>query len=373
MSEEQRDKADGRADAPEASAARATERAASGADTSTAEIAPPDLSWMKNTLQWGVRALPTKNGLTVDALNIGVYGDVPDFWDDQTRKPRGAYPVPGVAPLGFEVREKRELWADNAADLYEEAIQRRWAPATDVPWRTIQPLPDDVEAAMCQFCTELSQYASVEIEVIGGWQQKMSYGYHEVKLFLASQMFDNARHFEAFRKRALANGGGLGLENKGEVNRMLLESTGGWPETALMLHILRGTFTFTLYRYGELYAHNPAEKVLFARCLQDKARHIAYGLAHLRYATSHNVDKPIVFGRLQNTAERIFERELRDPVLKEALAIIFGGGIENAQSGMRVFERMMGDFARQYLANMEHIGVPRDANFPPSLAQYMEA
>ena len=80
-------------------------------------------------------------------------------------------PFPGVAPLGFEVREKRELWADNAADLYEEAIQRRWVPATDIPWDTIETLPDDVEAAMCQLCTELSQYASTEIDVIGGWQQ----------------------------------------------------------------------------------------------------------------------------------------------------------------------------------------------------------
>lgn len=373
MADAQRDER--QAQAPEASAARATERAASadadGADAP--EIAPPSLAWMHSTLQWGTRALPTKNGLTVDALNIGVYGDVPDFWDDQTRKPRGAYPVPGVAPLGFEVREKRELWADNAADLYEEAIQRRWAPATDIPWRAIKPLPDDVEAAMCQLCTELSHYASVEIEVIGGWQQKLSYGYHEVKLFLASQMFDNARHFEAFRKRALSNGGGLGLESKGEVNRMLLESTGGWPETVLMLHILRGAFTFTLYRYGELYAHNPAEKVLFARCIQDKARHIAYGLAHLRYAVAHNIDKPIVFNRLMNIAERVFERELQDPVLKEALAVIFGGGIEGAQAGMRRFERMMGDFARQYLAYMDAIGVPREAGFPPSLAKHMEA
>ena len=357
----------------QASAARVTEREASGDDAEEVEIAPPNLSWMQNTLQWGTRAKPTKNGLTIDALNIGVYGDVPDFWDDQTRKPRGAYPIPGVAPLGFEVREKRELWADNAADLYEEAIQRRWAPATDVPWNTIQTLPDDVEAAMCQLCTELSQYASIEIEVIGGWQQKLSYGFHEVKLLLATQMFDNARHFEAFRKRALSNGGGLGLENKGEVNRMLLESTGGWPETVVMLHMLRGTFIFMLYRYGELFAHNPAEKVLFARCLQDKARHLAYGLAHLRYATSHNPDKIIVFGRLMNIAERVFERELKDPVLREALAIIFGGGIEGAQSGMRQYERMMGDFARQYLANMEHIGVRREEGFPPALAKFMEA
>ena len=36
---------------------------------------------------------------------------------------------------------------------------------------------------------------------------------------------------EALRKRALANGGGLGLESKGAVNRMILESRGGWTES----------------------------------------------------------------------------------------------------------------------------------------------
>ncbi|MCH7655855.1 MAG: ferritin-like domain-containing protein, partial [Chloroflexi bacterium] len=80
--------------------------------------------------------------------------------------------------------------------------------------------------------------------------------YHEVKNFLATGMFDAARHCEVFRKRALVNGGGLGLESKGDVNRMILESKGGWTETVLFLHLLRGTFTMTIYRYGDQFAHN---------------------------------------------------------------------------------------------------------------------
>ena len=337
------------------------------------EIPTPSFEWMGRTLEWGVRVRPGKSGLTLGSLNVGVYGDIPDHWDDQTRMPRGAYPMPGVPPIGFGIRDKHELWADNAAELYEEAIQRRWAPATDVPWHTIEPLPDDVEAAMCQLSTELSQQANVEFETIGGWLHQMSYGYHEVKNFLATQMFDAARHCEVFRKRALANGGGMGLESKGDVNRMILESKGGWTETVLFLHLLRGDLTMTVYRYGEQFAHNEAERVLFARCVQDKARHVAYGLMHLRYALSHQPDKGLVFQRLLNIGERVLERELQDPAFRESLAIILGGGIEGARVGMERYARLMGDYVRQYLAHLEWLGVHRGEAFPAGLARYLEA
>ena len=161
------------------------------------EVPEPSFEWMDRTLQWGTRVRPGKAGLRIGDLNVGIYGEIPDHWEDQTRLPRGAYPTGGIPPIAIAVRSKRDMWADNAADLYEEAIQRRWVPATDIPWDTIEPLPDDVEAAMCQLCTELSQAANVEFETIGYWLQHLSFGYHEVKLFLATTMFDAARHHEA--------------------------------------------------------------------------------------------------------------------------------------------------------------------------------
>ena len=352
---------------------REASRKRTSAEELDIEVPQPDLSWMDKSLEWGVRVKPSKKGLTIGSLNVGIYGHIPDYWEDQTRMPRGAFPAPGVAPIGYSIRHKRDLWADNAADLYEEAIQRRWIPASDIPWKTIEPLPDDVEAAMCQLCTELSQHANVEIETIGQWQQHMSYGYHEVKTFLATEMFDAARHYEAFRKRSLSNGGGLGVESKGDVNRMILESKGGWSETSLFLHLLRGTFTMTIYRYGETFAHNPAEKVLFSRCLQDKARHVAYGLAHLHYALANEQDNRIVFPRLLSIGEGVFARELEDPVLRESLAIIFGGGIEGARSGMRQYEHMMGDFVRQYLLYTDWLGINRGESLAKGLARFVEA
>src|SRR3990170_2212204 len=161
-----------------------------------------DLSWMRVPTEWGIRARVTKKGLTIGALNVGTYGDIPDEWPYQTEMPRGAYPISGVPAMGYSIYEKAELWAENVADLYEEAIQRRWRPATDIPWASVETLPDEVERAMCQVCTYLCEKALLAGDVVGKWLPEMSYGYHEVKLYLATAEFDAARQFEVFRKRA---------------------------------------------------------------------------------------------------------------------------------------------------------------------------
>src|SRR3972149_5189075 len=103
-----------------------------------------NLGWMHVPTEWGVRVHPGKKGLTVGMINVGTYADIPDVWPYQTEMPRGAYPIPGVPSMGYSIYEKAELWSENAADLYEEAIQRRWRPATDIPWETVQPLPDEI-------------------------------------------------------------------------------------------------------------------------------------------------------------------------------------------------------------------------------------
>lgn len=334
----------------------------------------PTFAWMGRSRQWNTRARPDARGLTLGALNIGVYGEIPEHWDDQTRRPRGSIPRPGVPPIGQSVRSRHELWADSAADLYEEGIQRRWVPASDVPWASITPLPDDVEAAVCQLCTELCQYANTEMEAISTWQEDLAYGYHEVKMFLAGNTFDAARHFEAFRKRALVNGGGLGLENKGDVNRMILESRGGWTEAVAYLYLLRGTFTLHLYRVGFRHAHNEAERVLFGRAMQDKARHLTYGLDHLKYATAHQDDQAQILNTLLAVGEGMVARELQDPALTEALALLIGNGIEGARNGgLRAAVRGIGDWARYYLDCCDWIGVPRRQAVHPRLKKYLEA
>src|SRR5438552_12849280 len=222
-----------------------------------------DLSWMKVPTEWGIRVRPGNRGLTVDMLNVGTYADVPDHWPYQTEMPRGAYPIPGVPSMGYSIYEKAELWADNAADLYEEAIQRRWRPAMDIPWATLEPLPDEIERSFCQLATALCEKALVAGDVIGKWLPEMSYGFHEVKLYLSCAEFDEARQFEVFRKRAFSNGGGMGVQSPGYFHRGIID-TRYWTETSSVMFILHNSYIMGLYEMGLLAAHNEAEVKIFA-------------------------------------------------------------------------------------------------------------
>lgn len=344
------------------------------AEAAQPEPLKPSLAWMGKSNQWGVRVKPDKHGLRLGDLNVGIYGDIPEQWQDQTRNPRGAIPRRGVPPLGYAIRDKADLWADSAANLYEEAIQRRWTPATDIPWNTVKPLPEALERAICQVCTELCQYANCDVETISSWQHQMAYGYHEVKQYLATASFDAARQFEAFRKRALINGGGLGLEGPGEVNRMILESRGGWTEAVVYLFLLRGTFTLTMLRYLERVAHNEAERSLYGHALEDKARHLTYALDHLRYAIAHQQDMRLIMGQLLLIGHGIFARELKDNVLREALAIVFAGGLDRAAGeGLAVYRQMMRDFMSRYRESCSWLGVELNVKMMPSvMSQYLE-
>ncbi len=334
------------------------------------EVPEPRLDWMNQWREWGIRVKPGKRGLTLGSLNVGVYGEIPMNWPDRSRNPRGAIGVTGALPVAIQIKDKAELWAPCAADLYEEAIQRRWSPATDVDWSNIYALPDDVERAICQVCTELCQYATIDVEVITSWQHQMAYGYHEVKQFLATTSLDATRRYEAFRKRALVNGGGLGYEGPCQVSRLLLESRGGWTETVTGLALIRALFTQVMIRYLMRYAYNGVERKIYECVTQDFARLLTYGLDHLRYSLAHAPDKQGSIVTTLAIGLRMFDRDLRDPVLREALAIIFGGGIPGARKeGMAVFYEMLDAYVQEFLRACVYLRLPVTINQLPKVFQ----
>ena len=84
---------------------------------------------------------------------------------------------------------------------------------------------------MRQLCTELAQQASIETDLIGQWLHKMNYAYHEVKTFLASEIFDTGRHYTDFPPIApFTTAAASGLESAGQFNRRMIETRPGWTE-----------------------------------------------------------------------------------------------------------------------------------------------
>ena len=332
-----------------------------------------DLSWMHVPTEWNTRAKPTKHGLTLEAINIGRYGEIPDVWPYQTEMPRGAVPISGVESMGYSIFEKQEVWSDVCAKLYEEAIQRRWRPATDVPWDSIEPLPDDVERAICQICTHISEKEQNEADVIGRWEPDISYGYHEVKLYLATTVFENARAVEVFRKRALSNGGGLGVQSPGWGFRSVVDSR-NFTEMAVIQFVLHDSLTLSQYAFGEKYAKNAAEKFIFGRALQDKARIVAYGITHLKYVMMQRADRRDEIQRYLDKGEgMMLQDDKKDPATREAFAIFFGGSKEKIGEGVQVYNAMRKHHVEQYLARLKWATIERDDRIASGLRTFLES
>ncbi len=327
--------------------------------------------WMKDTREWGVRAPLTPHGLTIESIAVGVYGEIPDESREMTRMPRGSFATPGIPRLdNYSVNRKDELWSDNAATLYEEAIQRRWNAMQDIDWDALPDAPEGFELAWCQLCTELGQHATAEIDTIGLWLHRMNYAYIEPKMFLATQEFDSARHFEVMRHRALCNGGGLGLESPGMMNRRMVETRAGWPEVAVSLYIARATLTMLLYRFGAHFASNAVDRRIFGLCLQDKARHMAYGMGMLKLTIAvKGADFGTSLRRILGSIEKDMAGELKDRVLWEAMAIIAGGSIRGMQEGMVAVDRLRAEYVRQYVRRLQYVGIDKqETALHPDLA-----
>ncbi len=331
------------------------------------------MAWAKVDTERGIRAKPGKKGLTIDAINIGSYADVPDVWPDQTMRPRGSFVKPGAVSMGYTIYSKAEVWADNLGSLYEEAIQRRWRPATDIPWESIKPSSEDRERAMGQLCTELCEYNYMTILALGKWTRDVSYGFHEVKLFLSTVLFDAGRHYEAFRKRALVNGSGLGVQATGD--RLIpIRDALCYAEMAAIVFLVNDSYIQSLYVLGAGLAQSEAESKLFSLAAQDKTRHLAYGVEHVRYLLEHKPERrEELYKYLEKGEEYLVKDFEEDTPTREALAILLGGGLRNIGDGFR----KLSDFRRKqlltYLDRLDSAGLGEQRErMWPALAAYLE-
>jgi hypothetical protein len=139
-----------------------------------------------------------------------------------------------------------------------------------------------------------------------------------------------------------------------------------------LLHILRGLFTRTIYRYLAACAPSPVELHIGRRTAQDKTRHIAYGLEHLRYAVNHvrGMADHINAGLAQ--AELFSGRDEKDPVLWESLACIFGGGVRHMDSGMAMVHSMRRRYVMEYLRYLDLIGIHHQRMLAPNFKAVLE-
>ncbi|HEY8489434.1 MAG TPA: ferritin-like domain-containing protein [Dehalococcoidia bacterium] len=340
------------------------------------EVPPMDLSWLNLDDTWGVQAKPGKRGLTLDEVNIGPYSQIPDQADNHTLRLRGVRPRPGNLRFQYTARDKSEVWSENCIQLYEEAVQRQWSSATDIPWETIQPLPDDIERAICQLCTFLTEVEFIAGDTPGQWMPYISGEYYEAGLFLMTQIMDEARHEDVFRKRALANGGGLLQQSRGAGLRKLIEAR-DFTEMSVLMHVQAEGFVQSMFRMGELIGQNEAEKRIFRLCAQDESRHLAFGVMHLKYILDTEPERREEIHAYLDKAEQTDVESggfTFDSPMFGSLALLLGGGKQNFDEGVKRFMAVRRKQINEYIHRLQVAGLgDRIERVNPQMRAFIES
>jgi hypothetical protein len=215
---------------------------------------------------------------------------------------RGARVEQGSPSFDFPIVEKEVVWADEAAALYAQAAAAQWDPATAIDWAAPISHPPEIEDTVVQVMTFLIENETAALIVPASFLARIHPHFREVLQLLAIQAADEARHIEVFTRRALLLRKDLGLSTAGgqESLKTLLEE----PDFALAFFLLsilgEGSFLSLLWFLHE-NAPDPVTRQVARLAAQDEARHVAFGLAHLR---RHLDADPLLRPRLAAAVER---------------------------------------------------------------------
>jgi hypothetical protein len=325
------------------------------------------------TLEWyaaeggRVRARPSdlRRGLTYEDCNLGPYGydAIPEFVRNRySMAARGSVLVSKLPDLGYTINRRSDVWSDNVVTLYEEAKARRWAPAVDVPWAELGANDPVREAAMAQLCTFFEEVALVAMEMPSKWVFSINQAFLELKSFLCAQMMDEARHVEAWRKRALASGHGLGRASaSAEQGLKELLSVETYPEASLGMNLLLGSFVLAIYRAIAALAATRADRLLATLAMQDVARSVAYGMGHVRYHLTHQPGKAVALGEYLDRTEHVVVGIAGSPEFLEPLVVLAAGSMERDRlaAGSAFARRWYASALEEYFERAAAVGLPR--------------
>jgi hypothetical protein len=336
-----------------------------------------DFSWLDEAREkFEVRPKDPRRGLEVSDCEVGPYSI--DATPDIVRENRGLAPRGALLPLGDQqpdlgptLNKKTDVWAYRVQRYWEEAVSRQWNVTTDVPWRDLDryEIPRELEIAFCQLCTLLSEVEMIATDLPAKWSHHMNSYFQEVKGFIATQCIDEARHSEVFRKRALANGVGLLRASvRGEHALKGLLEADSYSEGSVFLHVLGEGFILTLFRSSEFISPSPVEQRMFQLVMQDEARHVSYGLQHLKYLMTECPEYRPQINAFLDEAEKHLSG-LFNPDQLEAMIVLGGKGTtpECIKRGIEVVGAFQGKQILEYFQRAERAGLPERRERSPLL------
>jgi TusA-related sulfurtransferase len=247
--------------------------------------------------------------------------------------PRGAAIEVGGPQFAFPLRHKREVWAQNLASIYKQAVANQWSAARDIPWKELPVLPVELEHAVRQIMTFLTENEFAALYVPARFIPRIHPHYREVVEVMAMQVVDEARHAEAFTRRAQATGFELGTTaTSGQLSlQTLIEEPDFTTATFLLCVMGEGTF-LTLLNFLREHAPDPVTAELARLAHRDESRHVAFGTEHVRYVLQGEPDKRrSLAAAVERRSQVLASISGLSPYVSDALVVLAGGGISVAQ------------------------------------------
>jgi hypothetical protein len=171
------------------------------------------------------------------------------------------------------------------------------------------------------------------------------------------------RHAEAWRKRSLWTGRGMGVQSPGNFNRELVGEM-RFQGAVAHINILAASFLSAIYRAGEALAPTAEDRRLFQLCLGDVSRHIEFGVEHLRYFLQCRPQELPKLTLLFDIGEGRWARDLsRDTEFEESLIGLLGKG--DREVGLRELAVLRRDQVLSYQENLRKIGIDKTVRINP--------
>jgi hypothetical protein len=258
------------------------------------------------------------------ACVTGVVDQPPSYWG---LAGRSAEVELGGPVFDFDLIQKIDLWSDDAARLYARAASAQWDPERAIDWSTPVDHDEEIEDAIVQIMTYLIENETAALLVPARFLARLHPHFREVMQLLAIQAADEARHIEVFTRRALLKRKTLGLSTIG--GQTSLKTLIDEPDFALasfQLSVMGEGSFLVLLNFIHRYGPDSITRSVARLAAQDEARHVAFGLAHLR---SHAAADDGLLDRLSAAVHRrhaaLAETAGLNERVFEALTIVAAG------------------------------------------------
>lgn len=254
--------------------------------------------------------------------------------------PRGSKIGPVPPEFGFSLNNNTEVWSDNLPTLLEEARAVRWN-GTDLPWRSVKPLNEELELSLCQLLTFLVQNEYLSLYLASKFVSRITPYLGEVSLLLSYNVRDEANHIDVITRRAnLASG----FQKVSSATQYALKSVlelEDFSAAVFVLYVMGDASIADLLSFLTETLRDDFTREMFGRIASDESRHVSYGIAKTKYRLARNANFLNSIRRIiEEKASYFFEVAAVDEVVKQSILKLVTVDVEEHAAGEAKLKQM---------------------------------